>query len=174
MPDFADACTRVEDLLWRQYRIRVVTRNVPDPSTGDLDGAEIHIDYEVEPEMRLFLLAHLFGHTVQWNASPRSFELGQPHQPPVPEERIAELVEYEREAARYGLALLREAGLIQFDQWLSDFTECDMCYLANYYRTGESGNFRLFWQDAAEVMTPATIPDFEPARRVFRLDGIVI
>lgn len=174
MLDFADACARVEDHLWREYRIRVITRNVPDPSTGDLDGAEIHIDFEVDDELRLFLLAHLFGHTVQWNASPRSFELGRPHTPPVREELIAELVEYEREAARYGLSLLRDAGIFHLDQWFSDFTACDMDYLANYYRTGVSGNFREFWSDGADLMTPGTIPEFEPAKRVFRLDGIVI
>lgn len=174
MADFAGACSRVEDHLWRQYRIRVVTRNVPDPSTGDLDGAEIHIDYAADDELRLFLLAHLFGHTVQWNASPRSFELGRPHTPPVPEDRIAELVEYEREAARYGLSLLREAGIMNLDQWFSDFTACDMDYLANYYRSGVCGNFREFWIDGADLMTAATIPEFEPAQRVFRLDGIVI
>ena len=28
---------------------------------GDLDGAEIDVDYAITPEQRLFLLGHLFG-----------------------------------------------------------------------------------------------------------------
>lgn len=29
---------------------------------GDLDGAEIDVDYAITPEQRLFLLGHLFGY----------------------------------------------------------------------------------------------------------------
>ena len=69
MPDspFADYCGVVQARLERHYGIPVVTRDIPDPLTGDLNGTEIHIDYAVTAEQRLFLLAHLFGHTVQWN-----------------------------------------------------------------------------------------------------------
>src|ERR1700681_2705645 len=88
------------------YGIRVVTRDVPDPLTGDLNGAEIHIDFAVTPEQRLFLLAHLFGHTVQWNVRPDGYELGRQRQPPVEEETIPALMEYEREAASYALCML--------------------------------------------------------------------
>ena len=174
MADFAECCVRVEEHLLRQYGIRVVTRNVPDPLTADLDGAEIHIDYEAPPELRLFLLAHLFGHTVQWNVSPRSFDIGRPHAPPVDEALLADIVEYEREAARYALSMLHELGLFHLDQWLSDFTACDMAYLAHFYRTAEKRPFREFWNDGADLLMPSTIPEFVPAKRVFRLDGIVI
>ena len=62
---FAGHCARVEALLNADYGIVVITRDIPDPLTGDLDGLEIHIDYSVTAEQRLFLLAHLFGHTFQ-------------------------------------------------------------------------------------------------------------
>ena len=64
MIPFADYAARVEEHIEKAYGIRVVTRDVPDPLTGDLNGAEIHIDFAVTPEQRLFLLVHLFGHTV--------------------------------------------------------------------------------------------------------------
>src|SRR6266852_259842 len=86
MLPFAEYCSRVQQHVQGAYGIRVVTLDVPDPLTGDLDGAEIHIDFAVAPEQRLFLLAHLFGHTVQWNVSPRAFEIGKPHKPPVRED----------------------------------------------------------------------------------------
>jgi hypothetical protein len=83
---FAEYCERVKTHIEGAYGILVITRDVPDPLTGDLNGAEIHVDYAVTPEQRLFLLAHLFGHTVQWNVNPDAYELGQPRQPPVKED----------------------------------------------------------------------------------------
>ena len=62
MIPFADYCLKVEQHIQTAYGIHIVTRDIPDPLTGDLNGAEIHIDYAVTPEQRLFLLAHLFGH----------------------------------------------------------------------------------------------------------------
>ena len=56
------------------------------------------------PEQRLFLLGHLFGHTVQWNVDPALFEIGRRYQPPVNEDLIPAIIAYEREAACYGLA----------------------------------------------------------------------
>src|SRR5215471_6417656 len=137
MIPFADYCARVQEHVERSYGIRVVTEDVPDPLTGDLDGAEIHIDYALNDEQRLFLLAHLFGHTVQWNVNPRAFELGRPRTPPVRPELIPEIVEYEEEAASYALTMLHDAGIDLIDQWLSDYTACDMRYLEHYYETGQ-------------------------------------
>src|SRR6516225_4153640 len=102
---FGDYCLRVQQRIERFYGVRVVTRDIPDPLTGDLDGLEIHIDQAVTPEQRLFLLAHLFGHTVQWNSNPRAFEIGRQYRPPVEERLLPEIIEYELEAASYGLAL---------------------------------------------------------------------
>jgi hypothetical protein len=62
---FLDLCARVQERIEGRYHVRVVTRDIPDPLIGDLNGSEIHIDFAVTPEQRLFLLAHLFGHTVQ-------------------------------------------------------------------------------------------------------------
>jgi hypothetical protein len=171
---FADYCERVERHLNSAYGIRVVTRDVPDPLTGDLDGCEIHIDFAVTPEQRLFLLAHLFGHTVQWNTNPAAFELGQPHTPPVPGHLLPSIIEYEWEAARYALAMFHQVGIGDLDQWLSDYTACDMAYLNHYYRTGEKRDPMSFWRDGSTVIQPHAVPAFTPSRRVFRTDGIVI
>src|SRR3989442_54662 len=105
MIPFAEYCERIQHHIETTYGIPVITRDVPDPLTGDLNGAEIHIDFSVTPEQRLFLLAHLFGHTVQWNVRPDGYELGRPRQPPVEQEAIPALMEYEREAASYAVSL---------------------------------------------------------------------
>jgi len=174
MLPFADYCTRVEQHITRRYGIRVVTRDVPDPLTGDLDGAEIHIDYALTPEQRLFLLAHLFGHTVQWNVNPLAFDLGRPRNPPVDEESMPALIDYERDAASYALSMLHEIGITELDQWLSDYTTCDMAYLGHFYRTGEKKEFQTFWCDGAPRIEARPVPAFTPSQRSRRSDGIVI
>ncbi len=171
---FADYATRVQEHLERFYGIRVVTRDIPDPLTGDLDGSEIHIDYAVTPEQRLFLLGHLFGHTVQWNVDPASFEIGRRYQPPVNEDLIPAIIAYEREAACYGLAMFHQIGITGIDQWFCDYTACDQAYLLHFYRTGEKRDLRAFWRINAPLIEPKDVPIFTPTKRSFRMDGIVI
>jgi hypothetical protein len=171
---FAEYCTRVQQHLEEDYCIAVVTRDIPDPLTGDLDGLEIHIDYTLNPEQRLFLLAHLFGHTVQWNTNPGAFELGRRYAPPVDEALFPAIRAYEDEAARYGLCLLHEIGVCDIDAWFSSYTACDQAYLLHFYLTGERVEFRTFWRNDASLVAPKPVPRFIPERRAFRMDGVVI
>ena len=155
--------------IWRTfYGIRVVTRDIPDPLTGDLDGSEIHIDYAVTPEQRLFLLGHLFGHTVQWNVDPALFEIGRRYQPPVKEDLIPAIIAYEREAACYGLAMFHQIGItgIDIDQWFCDYTACDQAYLLHFYRTGEKRDFRSFWRSNAPLIEPKDSSHFHPDKKI--------
>jgi hypothetical protein len=174
MIPFAQANARVEAHIVHRYGIPVVTRGVGGGFVGDLDGAEIHIDPDATAEQRLFLLGHLFGHTVQWNTDARAFALGQPQAPPVSEDLLPALLDYERDAAAYGLSLLAEAGAGPVEPWYSDYSACDLAYLVHYYRTGEKGDFRSFWRDGRPPLALKPIPPFQPARRVFRSTGVVI
>src|SRR5689334_22708728 len=142
---FAEYATRVQEHLERDWGIPVVTRDIPDPLTGDLDGAEIDVDYAITPEQRLFLLGHLFGHTVQWNVNESAFDLGRQYKPPVDEALFPEVLAYEGEAARYGLQLLHQIGINDVDQWFSNYTAADQAYLLHFYRTGDKGEFKNFW-----------------------------
>jgi len=171
---FLDYCGRVEGFLLSEYGIAVVTRDIPDPLTGDLDGLEIHVDYALTAEERLFLLAHLFGHTVQWNVNPAAFEIGRQYRPPVDGSRFPAILAYEGEAARYGLFMLHEADIMDVDDWFAGYSACDQAYLLHYYRTAEKGRFRDFWPVAVFPIEPKPIPAFKPTRRSFRMDGIVI
>ena len=171
---FLEFSSRVARHIEHRYGVRVVTRDIADPLIGDLNGAEIHIDSAVTPEQRFFLLAHLFGHTVQWNIDPGSFELGRTRQPPVDEVLLPELLAYEREAAGFGLGLLHEAGIRDADQWLSDFSACDLAYLTHFYRTGEKQEPLTFWRANVPLVEPRPVPAFTPHRMVFRSDGVVI
>jgi hypothetical protein len=174
MIPFAEYCARIQEHLEEAYHVNVVTRDIPDPLTGDLDGLEIHIDPAVSPEQRLFLLAHLFGHTVQWNVDARAYAIGGLFQPPVNDQLLATIVEYEQEAASLALTVFHQIGITSVDQWLSDYSACDLAYLRHYYQTGEKRSFQTFWRDNTPCIEPKPIPPFTPTKRSFRGDGLVI
>lgn len=62
--DFQEAFNRVELQIEKHYGIPVSISDVLDPNTGDFDGMSIKVDYDQDLETALFVLIHLFGHTV--------------------------------------------------------------------------------------------------------------
>ena len=165
---------RVERAIETRWGIPVRITDVPNPFTGDLDGAEITVDPDVDIEDALFILIHLFGHTVQWNVSMRAREIAVARPAQWTAEAIAEVEEYERDACRLSLQLLHELGVRDLDQWVSDFAACDLGYLLHFYRTGERGDFRSFWRSGTPLLTPLPIPEFHPTTWISRWQGTVI
>jgi hypothetical protein len=165
---------RIEPLVENRWGIPVRITDVPNPFTGDLDGEAILVDHDLEIEDALFILIHLFGHTVQWNVSERAREIGIARRATWTAEQLAELAEYEQQACRYSLQLLHEAGVHDLDQWVSDFAACDTAYLLHFYKTGEKRAFRSFWRDHAPRLAPLAIPAFQPTRWIGRYDGTVV
>lgn len=167
---------RVEEMIERRWQIPVRISDVPNPFTGDLDGEVILVDHDLDIEDAVFILVHLFGHTVQWNVSERAREIGfaKPGEVTWTEEALREVADYEAEACRYSLQLLHDAGIHDLDQWVSDFAACDTAFLMHFYRTGEKKPFRSFWKDGAPVLPPLAIPEFHPTRWLSRYDGTVI
>lgn len=170
---FRRAFNQVERHIEQRYGLPVVITDVPGPFTGDLDGATILVDYDLDAEEALFILVHLFGHTVQWNVSPADRALGLLEVRDASEELLAALARYEIDAARYSLQLFHEANVHDLDQWLANFVACDIAYLMHFYRTGEKRAFRSFWRDDAPGLTPLPIPAFQPTKWVAR-SGTVI
>ena len=169
-----EAFNTLEQHIERRYGIPVRIRDVPNPFTGDLDGTEIHVDHDEDIESALFIIAHLFGHTVQWNTSEASREIGYKLYPNPSEEMIKKLHDYEYEACRYSMQLFHEAGVNDLDQWLSDYSACDFAYLLDFYRTNQKKPFKSFWKNGAPLLTPRPIPEFHPTKWVARGEGIVV
>ncbi len=169
-----EAFSLIEHHVERKYGVPVRIRDVPNPFTGDLDGSEIHIDYDEDIESALFIIAHLFGHTVQWNISEASREIGYKLYPNPSEEMIKKLHDYEVEACRFSMQLFHEAGVKDLDQWLSDYSACDFAFLIDFYRTNVKKPFKSFWKDNTPLMVPRPIPDFHPTKWVTRNTGIVV
>lgn len=164
----------LERYIERRYQIPIRISDVPSPFTGDLDGAEIRVDYDEDIESALFIVVHLFGHTVQWNTSEAAREIGYRLYPNPSEEMIRRLHDYEHEACEYSLQLFHDARIYDFDGWLSDYAACDFAYLIHLYRTGERKPFKAFWREGAPLLTPKPIPQFQPTRWVARASGIVV
>ena len=91
---------KLEAFIERRDNIRIVITDVPSPFTGDLDGAEIQVDFENDAESALFVIAHLFGHTVQWNLDPGAREVGSMLVNNPSAELLERLRAYELEASR--------------------------------------------------------------------------
>lgn len=157
-----------------KYGVPIRIRDVPNPFTGDLDGAEIHVDFAEDIESALFIIAHLFGHTVQWNTDQAAREIGYRLYPNPDEATMQKLRAYEFEACRYSMQLFHEAGVRELDQWLSDYSACDFRYLEHFYRTNEKPPFKSFWKDGSALLTPKAIPPFHPTKWVSRWEGIVV
>ena len=126
---FREVFNTVERYIEDRYEIPVIISDVPNPFTGDLDGAEIRVDYDLSIEEALFIMVHLFGHTVQWNLSQRAREMGYLLPKSPSDELLKELEEYEREACRYSVQLFHQVGVRDLDQWVSNFSACDFAYL---------------------------------------------
>ena len=171
---FAEVFDRLELVIEQRWGIPVRIRDVPSPFTGDLDGAEIQIDFDLSAEDALFILIHLFGHTVQWNQSLAAREIGMRAGGAWTDAELAAVAQYEREACGYSLQLLHDAGVTDLDQWLFDFAACDAAYLMHFYKTGEKRPFREFWATPSAPVPARPIPAFTPTRWTSRWAGVVI
>ena len=165
---------RLERLIEDRWGIPVRIQDVPNPFTGDLDGEQIMVDYDLEIEDAVFILIHLFGHTVQWNVSADRREVAFLAPATWTDDQLQAAVDYEQEACRYSLQLLHDAGVHDLDQWISDFAACDIKYLMHFYKTGEKLPFRSFWQDNAPLVSALAIPEFHPTQWLSRYQGTVV
>jgi hypothetical protein len=158
-----DAFRRARDKV-ESYGVRVYIGDVKDPNTGIFDGSEIGIDYANDLEMSLFVLVHLFGHTVQWNTVAAYRTIDTRVKPGAPPEVIEEARVYEENASRYGLQLLHEAGVTDRDVWISDWRGSDWKYLSTYYSTGKLPTWAACRSTGHTPIEPMPIPAFTPHR----------
>lgn len=171
---FREVFDVLERHIETRYGVPVVIGDVADPFTGDLDGAEIRVDYDQSVEDALFIIAHLFGHTVQWNLTERARVIGSVVQANPSPQLLDELEAYEREACGYSLTLFHDCGVFDLDQWLADFAACDFAYLRHFYATKDKRPFRSFWRDGTPLLEPRPIPPFHPTSWHSRWQGIVV
>lgn len=171
---FREIFNLLERTIEARWGIPVVVRDVPAPFTGDLDGEAIDVDHDLPVDEAVFILLHLFGHTVQWNVSERMREVGLAPVEGASEALLREIEAYEREAGRYSTQLLHELGIRELDQWLADYTHADVRYLLHFYRTGEKLALERVWEEGQPRIEPLPIPVFHPTRWISRREGVVV
>lgn len=145
------------------YSLKVNVGPVTGSYTGQFDGREIWVDLEKDPEEAVFILVHLFGHTVQWNVDEKLRVLGLANSG-VKEEDLPRIYQYERQASQLGLALLEEIGEFSLARWLTDRFGADWKFLAHFYRTGEKVRFEIEAGADEPLLAAIPIPKFIPQR----------
>ena len=172
MTSFIDAYNIVDKHIQERYGLRSTIGDVLDPNTGDFDGQSIQIDYTLDAEQALFVLLHLFGHTVQWDTSAEFRDLGQQTVSRATPEQLARIEIYERDATRLAIQLLHECGITDLDQWASDWWHADWHCLQAFYTEGvkldQKEVAKRVKANSTPPLTPLEIPPFTTAKYVSR------
>src|SRR5213595_1738042 len=90
-----------------KYGFAIEYRDLEPPRTGIFDGLKISIDPAVDFEMQCFILLHLFGHSVQCTAPSLEFKLTALKDTTDKKLFMQTLHDYEFQAARFGMQLIR-------------------------------------------------------------------
>jgi hypothetical protein len=151
--------------LWRTISSGIVKhgfaieyRDLEPPRTGIFDGLRIVLDPDVGFEMQCFLMLHLFGHSVQWVAPSLEHKLEDLKHTQDKARFMQVLHDYELEAARFGLQLMRERGVTHLDHWYSDFVATDWQYVRRYYETDQLPAWDTCVVTGAPLVDPAPLP----------------
>ena len=161
--DYRTVFCALAERIEGEYSLKVNVGPVTGSYTGQFDGKEIWVDLDKDPEEAVFILVHLFGHTVQWNLDEKLRLLGLAISG-VKEEDLRRIYQYERQASQLGLALLEETGEFHLARWLTDRFGADWKFLAHFYRTGEKVRFEIEEGADEPLLTALPIPRFIPQR----------
>ena len=143
-----------------KYGFAIEYRDLEPPRTGIFDGLRIVIDPDVDFEMQCFILLHLFGHSVQWTAPSLEGELALLKDTTDKTIFMQVLHDYEYQAARFGMQLMREVGAQHLDQWYSDFVATDWRYVERFYLTDEIPPWHECVVHDQPIVEPLPLPPF--------------
>jgi hypothetical protein len=144
-----------------KYGFVIEYRDLEPPRTGIFDGLRISIDPDVDFEMQCFILLHLFGHSVQWTAPSLESKLAALQDGTDKAAFMQALHDYEYQAARFGMQLIREAGIDDLDQWYSDFVGTDWRYVERYYESGAIPPWHECLAYKQPLIEPLSIPQIK-------------
>jgi hypothetical protein len=144
-----------------KYGFSIEYRDLEPPRTGIFDGLRIVIDPDVDYEMQCFILLHLFGHSIQWTAPSLVARVTSIQNSSDKLAFMRALHDYEFEAARFGMQLIRQVGVNDLDQWYSDFVATDWRYVERFYETGEIPPWHECVVVNQPLIEPLAIPGIE-------------
>lgn len=144
-----------------KYGFEIRYLDLEPPRTGTFNGRTITLDPDVGFEMQCFILLHLFGHSVQWVAPSLEGSLNDLQTTDDRDYFLKELRRYEYEAAQFGIQLMHEAGIMDLDQWYSDFVETDWQYVRHFYVEGVIPEWEQCRREEMPLIEPAPIPELQ-------------
>lgn len=144
-----------------KYGFMIEYRDLEPPRTGIFDGLRISIDPDVDFEMQCFILLHLFGHSIQWTAPSLESKLAALKDTTDKAVFMRVLHDYEYQAARFGMQLIRQIGITDLDQWYSDFVATDWKYVERYYETDTIPPWHECQMHNQRIIEPMPIPAIE-------------
>lgn len=156
----------LSDYLFVKYKLLVLESEIIDSNeyVGSYDGKTIFLKSKLSDEHKLFLAAHLFGHTIQWCYNTAKYSnieetLPNNNEECLTAEQLNELKFYEYEAAGYAIKLLNDALKIDLAQWFSDWSNADWDYLINIsHLIDKSKNVEIVLKHNSEVIFEKQIP----------------
>jgi len=171
--DFENIFLTYSQSIKTNFNISVAFHQLGPEVTGDFDGLHIVIRHNQPDEVNLFLLAHLFGHCVQFNTSQHDRVMGLKDWTAenIDPEVMDAIKSYELNAGRFALKLFHQIGILELDQWLSDWVHADWKYLKYLYENGgnsETNTARIynsvimnkFFEKNTPLISPILIPAF--------------
>jgi hypothetical protein len=144
-----------------KYGFSIEYRDLEPPRTGIFDGLKISIDPDVDFEMQCFILLHLFGHSIQWTAPSCAATVAALQNTADKSAFMQTLHDYEYQAARFGMQLIRQIGVHELDQWYSDFVATDWRYVERFYETDEIPPWHECQAHNQPLVEPLAIPAIE-------------
>ncbi len=143
-------------------------------NTGEFDGESIKISTACPKDMSLFVLSHLFGHTVQWCVSESARQIGlKKFSAPVDEVSLMLVKEYEKNASQLGASLLVSVWdyPVAIWNWIGNWFDADWKYLRDLYTGKEvvppipnssAWKSKYYRPHSSNVIECVSIPHFVP------------
>ena len=155
--------------LQNNYGIVVKEKSIVDSKQyiGSYDGETIVIKDSLSSEHKLFLLAHLFGHLIQWCKSDLveyiDIEkiLNTNSIKGLSQSEIQLLRKYEYEASGYAIYLLSEVVVTDLFQWFSDWSHADWEYFSNISNLCDLPNEVMKIEFGTNLIPPKKFSDVE-------------
>lgn len=145
----------------KSYGYEVREAELEKPKTGIFNGLAITLDQSQPAYLKVFILLHLFGHSVQWTAPAIEHKLEALQNTPDKAEFMQVLHNYEYEAAQFAAKLLVDAGFPEYQGWLADFVETDWQYVKRYYETDRIPPLEDCVSLGQPLIEPGEIPEIQ-------------
>lgn len=165
--DFEALYVKAEKAITKYGFVVHPKTDIKNLNTGEFDGLNIWVSKNQSAEQALYVLLHLFGHSVQWNVDSELRQLGLDVSPGKTSEEMERIYHYELQASKMGFYLLDCIGC-SMQQWISNWFYADWMWLKHFYQTGEKVGYLTYWVDDAELISSCQVPRCTPQLFVAR------